>query len=210
MTKTSALEKLVERTKELKAKGLSISEIANELNLQIDTVLWLSLREKERKKTPVPFDYSVDWSAVGRSTRRLSLIGWALADMVKEALENREFDDFDVVVGMDLPGGPLGLVVADDLGKPFSLVRFSRPEGGGEPLPAGGILSLNFSPVEGCKVLVVSDVISRGLIVKEVLDYLREINAEPVGVVTVVDKRGGGEISGVPVKALFNMTPLKK
>jgi orotate phosphoribosyltransferase-like protein len=71
-------------------------------------------------------DYFVDWSNVGSSTRRLSLFGWALADLAKETLERKEFEDFDVVVGLDLSGDPIALIAADELGKPYAIVRSPR------------------------------------------------------------------------------------
>lgn len=41
-------QELVRRAQELKSRGLSTYEIADELNVQPDTVVWLLLRGKER------------------------------------------------------------------------------------------------------------------------------------------------------------------
>lgn len=205
----SSFDKLLEKACELKGKGLTDREIAEELNVQMDTVVWLLLHEKERKGIPIPLDYSVNWSNVGSSTRRLSLIGWALADLAKESLNHAEFEDFDVVVGVELSGCPLGLIVADDLGKPFAAARFPRTEKQASQAVTG-IITSSFSQVEGRKVLLVTDVISTGAILRDVIRSLKESDAKPVGMVAFVDKRGGGEIDGVRVKSLVNMIPIKK
>ncbi len=207
----SSYEVLVAKARELKGKGLSIREIADELNLQVDTVDWLLLHEKERVKAPAPLDYSVNWSAVGCSTRRLSQIGWAIADLVRENCAHNEFEDFDVVVGIELSGSPLGLIVADDLEKPFAAARVAKPSGVAEGSNyLSGTISMNFSSVEGKRVLLVTDVISTGIILSDVIKSLKELRATPVGMVAFVDKRGGGDIEGVPVKALVNLISLKR
>jgi len=207
----SSCDALFAKARELKGKGLSIREIADELNLQVDTVDWLLLHEKERLKAPTPLDFSVNWSAVGCSTKRLSQIGWAMADLIRESCANNEFENFDVVVGIELSGAPLGLIVADDLEKPFTAARAAKPSGaaGGSNYLTGTI-SMNFSSVEGKKVLLVTDVISSGIILRDVIKSLKELRATPVGMVAFVDKRGGGDIEGVHVKSLVNLISLKK
>lgn len=208
----SSFESFTKKAHELKAKGLTDREIAEELNLQVDTITWLLLHEKERAKSPPPFDYSVNWSHAGSSTRRLSFIGWAMADLVKEAVVNGEFEEFDVVTGIEVAGGPLGMVIADKLEKPFAAFRAGRQANSNEKLPQqmSGVVSPNFSAVEGKRILLVTDVISTGLILRDVVKSLRSIKATTVGLVAFVDKRGGGDIEGVPVKALVNLTSLKK
>jgi orotate phosphoribosyltransferase len=208
----SSFDDLIKKAHELKAKGLSDREIADELNLQRDTVVWLLLHEKERLKAPTPYDYSVNWSTIGSSTRRLSFIGSAIADLIRESITNGEFEDFDVVVGIELSGAPIGLIVANDLQKPFAAARAARISSTGkkENKQATGSISANFSAVEGKKVVLVTDVISTGVILREVIKSLKEIHATPVGMVAFVDKRGGGKIEGVPVKSLVNMISLRK
>lgn len=208
----SSFESFLKKAHELKAKGLADREIAEELNLQVDTVTWLLLHEKERVKAPPPFDYSVNWSLAGASTKRLSLIGWAMADLAKETVENGEFDEFDIVTGIEVAGSPLAIIVADKLEKPFAAVRAGRQTNSVEKSPEqmSGVVSPNFSSIEGKKILLVTDVISTGLILRDVVKSLRSIKATMVGLIAFVDKRGGGDIEGVPVKALVNLTSLKK
>jgi len=205
----SCVDDLVKKTQKLKTKGLSDTEIAEELNIQVDTVVWLLQREVGKKEVKFPADYAIDWSNVGSSSRRLSLFGWALADLAKEALERKEFEEFDVVVGVDLSGGPMGLMVADELGKPFTMVRFPRRDEKGKQIVPGIVTSYSY-PLKGKKILLVNDVISTGVILRTVIKYFKEKKVTPVGMVVIADKRGGGKLDSVKVKALINMTSFKR
>ncbi len=70
-----------------------------------------------------------------------------------------------------------------------------------------GVMSLRrgFSLSPGEKVLVVEDVITTGGSVREVLAVVRELGAEPVGVGVLVDRSGGKESFGVPLKSLLQL-----
>jgi len=205
----SCVDDLVKKAQKLKTKGLSDTEIAEELNIQVDTVVWLLQREVGKKEVKFPADYAIDWSNVGSSSRRLSLFGWALADLAKEALERKEFEEFNVVVGVDLSGAPMGLMVADELGKPFTIVRFPRRDEKGEQIVPGIVTSYSY-PLKGQKILLVNDVISTGVILRTVIKYFKERKVTPAGMVVIADKRGGGKLDGVKVKALINMTSFKR
>jgi len=205
----SCVDDLVKKAQKFKAKGLSDTEIAEELNIQVDTVVWLLQREVGKKEVKFPADYAIDWSNVGSSSRRLSLFGWALADLAKEALERKEFEAFDVVVGVDLSGAPMGLMVADELGKPFTIVRFPRRDEKGKQIVPVIVTSYSY-PLKGKKILLVNDVISTGIILRTVIKYFKEQKVTPVGMVVIADKRGGGKLDNVKVKALINMTSFKR
>ncbi|MFQ5998053.1 MAG: orotate phosphoribosyltransferase-like protein [Candidatus Bathyarchaeia archaeon] len=203
----SSFDKFLKKAHELKSQGLSDKEIAEELNIQIDTVTWLLLHEKERAKAPAPLDFSVNWASVGSNTKRVSLVGWALADLAREAVSKGDFDDFDVVVGIEISGSPLGLIVADDLEKPFAAVRATRPEKSSETASA---VSSSFSAIDGKRLLLVTDVISTGAILQDVVKSVKETRAKPVGMVCLVDKRGGGALEGVPVRPLISLIQIKR
>lgn len=96
-----SLEQLIGKAQELKSRGLTTQEISEELKVQTDTVVWLLLRGKERLRKPTPIDIFVDWSQIGSSVRRLSLAGWALADLARESIKNEEFEQPDVVVAVE-------------------------------------------------------------------------------------------------------------
>ncbi len=194
---------LVEETRKLKAKGLDIKSIADELNIKPETVSWLLMNEEEKKKNPPPKDYRVDWSCLGLSTRRLSLIGWALADLAKECVSRGDFEDFEVVVGLETQGSPLALVVADELGKSFATLKVER-----EKEKTLCFTSLNFSKVEEAKALLVTDVTdSSNETLVEAVKLFKKNKTKLVGLVSIVNK-GKAEIEGVKVWALITITPI--
>jgi len=75
------IEELVEKAVTLREKGLSVGQIADELNISRETSTWLLTRPKEDMTAPK--DISVDWSAIGESAYRLNLISDALSDLCR-------------------------------------------------------------------------------------------------------------------------------
>src|SRR5881409_4452747 len=88
-----SLEELSKKAQELKEKGLSTYEIADELKVQADTVVWLLLHGKEGVKTKEAYDVYVNWNPIGSSVRRLTLVGRAMADMVREAVDQGSMEE---------------------------------------------------------------------------------------------------------------------
>src|SRR5881397_3215931 len=92
-----SLEELSKSARELKERGMSTYEIADELKVQADTVVWLLLHGKEGVKTKEAYDVYVNWNPIGSSVRRLTLVGRAMADMVREAIEVGLMEEPEVV-----------------------------------------------------------------------------------------------------------------
>lgn len=195
---------LVKKAQELKARGLSTYEIADELKVQPDTVVWLLLRGKERRKKPAPFDVFVDWSAAGSRMKRLLPLGAALADLVREAVKDGQFEEPDVIVAMEGSGMVLGVAVAEELDKPFAAVRPQRVAE--KKLP--GLVNPSFSPVGNRKVLIVDAVLRAGETHRAAVETLREVKARPVGIVLLVNKSSKNQIGGIPLKALIELLPV--
>lgn len=42
-------------------------------------------------------DFCISWARIGSSIRRLSLLGWTLADLARETIENGEFEEPEVI-----------------------------------------------------------------------------------------------------------------
>src|SRR3989442_5192923 len=105
---------------------MSTYEIADELKVQADTVVWLLLHGKDGVKTRDAYDVYVNWNPIGSSVRRLTLVGRAMADMVREAVEQNLMEEPDVVAGIEAGGMAMGLIVAKSLGKPVGSVRQHR------------------------------------------------------------------------------------
>src|SRR5437879_12626247 len=87
---TRSLEELAKKALELKERGMSTYEIADELKVQADTVVWLLLHGKDGVKTRDAYDVYVNWNPIGSSVRRLTVVGRAMADIVREAVEQNQ------------------------------------------------------------------------------------------------------------------------
>jgi orotate phosphoribosyltransferase len=199
-------QELVRRAQELKSKGLSTYEIADELKVQPDTVVWLLLRGKERELKPPPHDVFVDWSSIGSHGKRMAAIASALADLVRESVHASEFDEPDVIVAIEGSGMVLGVAIAKELEKPFAAVRPHRVEN--RKLP--GLVNPSFHSVTGKKVLVADVVLRAGETHKAAVQTLREAKAKLVGIVVFVNKSGKSKVEGIPLKSLIELVPVSQ
>ncbi len=201
-----SLEELSKKARELKEKGLSTYEIADELKVQSDTVVWLLLHGKEGPKPKEAYDVYVNWNPIGSSVRRLTLIGKALADMVHESVQAGTMEDPEVVAGIEGGAMTLSLIVAKSLGKPLAAVR---PQRQGEKKIAGAV-NPSFSPVEGRKVLIVDTILRMGDTIRAAIETLEAVKARPVGVTVLVNKSGKESIEGLPLRSLVELLPVAR
>lgn len=118
-----------------------------------------------------------------------------LVEAVAEAIvEQLDPDEIDVVVSAAVGGIVLGYECARQLG---TLGIFVEKEDGKAKLRRG------FALDEGDRVLVVEDVVTTGLSVREVMEVVRQHGAEVVGVAVIVRR---AEIDfGVPTVALLDL-----
>lgn len=141
---------------------------------------------------------------------------WQLGHFYAQAVVQAEVE-FDVLFGPAYKGIPLVCTTAICLlrefgvNKPFSFNR-KEVKSHGE---GGWFVG---APLEG-RVLIVDDVISSGATAREVIPLIREIGAQPVGLVISFDRqeKGEGEASsveemgeefGVPVISVANVAQL--
>jgi orotate phosphoribosyltransferase len=197
-------QELVKRAQGLKSKGLSTYEIADELKVQPDTVVWLLLRGKERASKPVPHDVYVDWSSLGSHGKRMAAIASALADLTRESIRAAEFDEPEAVVAIEGSGMVLGVAIAKELDKPFAAVRPQRDAH--RKLP--GLVNPSFHSVKGRRVLIADAVLRAGETHKAAIRTLQEAKAKPVAIVVLVNKSGKTKIEGVPLKSLIQILPV--
>ena len=185
---------------------MSTYEIADELKVQADTVVWLLLHGKEGVKTKEAYDVYVNWNPIGSSVRRLTLVGRAMADMVREAIEAGLMEEPEVVAGIESGGMALGLIVARSLNKPIASVR---PQRLGEKKVAGAV-NPSFARVEGKKVLIVDTILRMGETIRAAIETLSGVKAKAVGVVVLANKSGKESIEGVPLRSLVELLPVAK
>ncbi|MHC1624501.1 MAG: orotate phosphoribosyltransferase-like protein [Methermicoccaceae archaeon] len=193
------VEELIERAISLRESGLSVGQIADELNISKETATWLLTRPKGIEISPK--DISVDWSAIGKGAQRLTMMASMLSDLLLDKVE----DDIDTVVGISLSGVPLGVLVAENLDTNFAVyIPKKQFEKSGET----GTFSRNFGDIEGRRCVIIDDVITSGGTITEVCNILISSKAKPLAIGVMVDKEGINEVYGVPVLSLIKVTPI--
>lgn len=196
---------LIKEALELKQSGLAEGQIADELNVSRETATWLLAHSPKGDVTQAPKDIYVNWSSIGRSSRRLGLMSSALSNLVFECLESPG-DNIEVVVGVALSGVPMASLIAEELDAELSVFQSSKHSSGG----SGGMLSQNFSTVSGKKCIIVDDVVTTGSTIKEVISILKSKKAIPTAIGVLIDKKGFDSIEGVPVCSLLRVSRVDK
>lgn len=200
-------EKLIQKAQELRQHGFTTGEIADELNVSMDTARWLTLQKAE-EKTEAPVDFAINWNSIGGNSTRLSYVSGALSDM---ALSH---GDADVVCGIAVSGIPFATVMAEFIeemsGVDASLAIFhpNKHRKDNDASDDEGTISTNFGSVEGKKVIIVDDVITSGKTVKEVIHTVKDLGGEPTCVTVLIDKAGLSEIEDVPIESLIKVSRL--
>lgn len=199
------IEDLIQKAVELQSNGLTTSQIADELNISRETVVWLLTRSKKEETTPAPKDISVSWNSIGKSAKRLHNISLALCDMVLETLEKSNAE-VDVVVGIAANGIPLASMMAYELDADLAI--YHRKGQDVAHKGSRGTISRNFGSVAGKNCVIVDDVITTGSTSTEVIEQLREMGAKPGVIAVLVDKKGVDAIYNVPVQSLVRIARL--
>ncbi len=200
--------KLIQKAQELRQHGFTTGEIADELNVSMDTARWLTLQKAEEEKVDAPVDFAINWNSIGGNSTRLSYVSGALSDM---ALSHGEAD---VVLGIAVSGVPFATVMADFLedmsGVDTSIAIFhpNKHRKDQDKTDDEGTMSTNFGNVEGKKVVIVDDVITSGKTVREVIHTVKDHGGEPTCVTVLIDKAGLSEIEDVPVESLIKVSRL--
>jgi orotate phosphoribosyltransferase len=203
-------EQLIKKANELRSHGFTTGEIADELNVSMDTARWLALQKQSEKKIKnAPIDFAINWNSLGGSSSRLRYVSAALMDMALD------YGEINVIVGIAISGIPFATMMADILemekGLKTSLAVFHpikhRKDEKGKTNDEGAI-SENFASVKGKKVIVVDDVITSGKTVTQVVNTLKDQGAIPIAVTVLIDKVGISEIEGIPVESLIKVSRL--
>jgi len=212
------VDDLIESAAELAARGLSKGEIADELNVSRETASWLVERSgttpqqtEEPAQPPAngvsgPQDIHVDWSAIGRDSKRMNHIASAMADMLA-----KHGEDVDLTIGIEKAGGPIATLVAreleTDLGT-YTPAKHQWEEGDIEEL--GGTFSRNFAGIRDRECYVVDDIVTSGTTMRETIEAIRAEGGEPLACVVIADKQGVEELEGVPVYSLLQVISVGK
>ena len=199
------IEELSQKADELQKSGLSTGQIADELNISTETVVWLLTNKKPSADGVVPKDISVNWSTLGKNAIRMRCIAQILCDMVFEETWKRN-EDIDVVVGVSSSGVPFASLMAGELASEFS-IYYAR-KGKNREDTSKGAFSRNFTDIHGKNCIIVDDVITTGNTLTDVIAQTRDAGAHPIAIAVLVDKVGFEEIDGVPVVSMLRITRL--
>ncbi|MFD1562104.1 transcriptional regulator GfcR [Haloarchaeobius amylolyticus] len=212
------VDDLIESAAELASRGLSKGEIADELNVSRETASWLVERSgttpqqtEEPTQPPAngvsgPQDIHVDWSAIGRDSKRMNHIASAMADMLA-----KHGEDVDLTIGIEKAGGPIATLVAreleTDLGT-YTPAKHQWEEGDIEEL--GGTFSRNFAGIRDRECYIVDDIVTSGTTMRETIEAIRAEGGKPLACVVLADKQGVEELEGVPVYSLLQVISVGK
>lgn len=196
-------KKLIERAFELRNRGFTTGEIADELNVSKDTARWLILQGTDKTQAQTdekaPLDFAINWKSLGGSSVRMSYVSAAMADM---ALQH---GDPEVVVGITVSGIPFATMMAEIIDADMAVfhpIKHRKRE------DAKGAVSSNFASVEGKRVVIVDDVITSGRTIGEAINVFSSLNAEPLAAVVLIDKKGLTEVENIPVESLIRVSRL--
>ncbi|MDY6776336.1 MAG: orotate phosphoribosyltransferase-like protein [Halobacteria archaeon] len=199
------IDDLMESARELQDRGLKTGEIADELNVSRETVNWL-LSQDSGEGEEVPSDIHVDWSAIGGSSERLSLVSKALVDLIREDVG----DEVEVVVGIAKAGTPVASLVAEELGCELADYTPRKQKWTGEEYDSlRGSFSRNFADVGGKKCVIVDDVVTSGTTMTEAIRFVEEKNGKPISAAVLANKSNETVIDGVRINSLIQVVPVE-
>ncbi len=200
--------KLIQKAQELRQHGFTTGEIADELNVSMDTARWLTLQKATEERVEAPVDFAINWNSLGGSSTRLRYVSGALSDM---ALSHGEAE---VIVGIAVSGIPFATMMADfldDMSSVETSLAIFHPNKHRKDIDKTddeGTISTNFGSVSDKKVVIVDDVITSGKTVREVIHTVKDNGGDPICVAVLIDKAGLSEIEGVPIESLIKVSRL--
>ncbi len=200
----SSLEDLIAKARKLQSEGHNPSQIADELNLSMETVTWLLTQQKGAE---VPRDIAINWTPVSSHADMLRDISVLMLKQFfyaqEETSPGREAAEPTVAIGIAQSGIPLATLIAAEREIRLAIYHPLKHAHGENPV---GSLSGNFAQIAGERCIIVDDVITSGRTMQETVDYLRSHGAQPVAISVLFDKRSIKEIDGVPVYSLFRVS----
>lgn len=189
-----SIEDLRKTVAECKAKGLTTEHIADELSLSQSTIRWL-LTDAGEGTSEKPQDIRIGWRTIGARPVRLQAISEIFADVALEEMEWKD-DCIDTIVGISING----ILFAHEIASLLDIDVAIHRDGGND---SSGHLSTKYGQVGGKRVVVVDDVLSTGRTMRNTISMLRDLKAEVVLCMVLVNKTQLNEIEGVPLRGLI-------
>lgn len=190
-----SVDALVKKATDLKKKGLKEDEIADDLHLSKDTVIWLLTRGVSGGEPPK--DVKIGWRSIGVFGSRISAIAAAMTDIILEEVE-KSGQDPQTICGIAVNGVPYATVISDELGAELAIYRPPAERGKGT-----GHFSSNYASTANKKVVFVDDVVSSGETMQGAMQEVQALGGTPILAVVLVNKTGNDDLNGVPLRALL-------
>jgi orotate phosphoribosyltransferase len=200
------VDDLTESARELKERGLKSGEIADELNVSRETANWLLTHSSADADEggDAPGDIHLDWSPIGASSKRLSLIAAAMKNLIEEDLN----EEPEVVVGIAKAGVPLATLVAEEFDArlaEYTPRKQKWSDGDDDYEELSGSFSRNFADVQDARCVVVDDVVTSGKTMTEAVRFVEEKGGKPISAAVLANKSGKSSIDGVEVNSLVGV-----
>lgn len=128
-----------------------------------------------------PFTWASGWKSPIYCDNRVTLSHPAIRTYIRQKLAQliqEEFGAVEMISGVATAGIPQGVLVAQDLGLPFTYVRSSAKDHGRQNLIEGEV-------VEGQRVVVIEDLVSTGKSSLQAVKALRDAGCNVVGLVSI-------------------------
>ena len=128
-----------------------------------------------------PFTWASGWKSPIYCDNRVTLSHPAIRTYIRQQLAQlvqEEFGSVEMISGVATAGIPQGVLVAQDLGLPFTYVRSSAKDHGRQNLIEGEVVS-------GQRVVVVEDLISTGKSSLQAVEALRAAGCNVVALVSI-------------------------
>ena len=128
-----------------------------------------------------PFTWASGWKSPIYCDNRITLSHPAIRTYIRQKLSQliqEEFGTVEMISGVATAGIPQGVLVAQDLGLPFTYVRSSAKGHGRQNLIEGEVVS-------GQRVVVIEDLISTGKSSLQAVEALRQAGCNVVGLVSI-------------------------
>ncbi|MBE8720330.1 orotate phosphoribosyltransferase [Sphingobacterium pedocola] len=128
-----------------------------------------------------PFTWASGWRSPIYCDNRVTLSHPAIRTYIRQKLSQRiqeEFGSVEMISGVATAGIPQGVLVAQDLGLPFTYVRSSAKDHGRQNLIEGEVVS-------GQRVVVIEDLVSTGKSSLIAVKALREAGCNVVGLISI-------------------------